>query len=87
MQKKNIDPEIDLKDEDEEPALPELGDDTDVPGAAAVAEAGHSVIIERSQADTSGTILRQDAEQVFRIVLRGTAPGQEPRDRVSFQFA
>jgi excinuclease ABC subunit C len=48
MQKKNIDPEIDLKDEDEEPALPELGDDTDQPAGAAAAEAGagHNVIME-----------------------------------------
>ena len=50
MQKKNIDPEIDLKDEDEEPALPEPGDDTDGPAAAAVAGAGagagHNVIME-----------------------------------------
>jgi excinuclease ABC subunit C len=48
MQKQNIEPEIDLKDEDEEPALPELGDDTDVPAtaAAAGAGAGHNVIME-----------------------------------------
>ena len=45
MQKKNIDPEIELKDEDEEPALPELGEETDVPAATAAA-AGHDVIME-----------------------------------------
>jgi excinuclease ABC subunit C len=49
MQKKNIDPEIDPKDEDEEPALPELGDQTDVHAAAAGAAGaavGHNVIME-----------------------------------------
>jgi excinuclease ABC subunit C len=32
MQKKNIDPEIELKDDDEEPSLPDLPDLPDVPG-------------------------------------------------------
>jgi excinuclease ABC subunit C len=45
MQKRNIDPEIDLKDEDEEPALPEPGEETDGLATAAAAAGGHDVIM------------------------------------------
>ncbi len=49
-------------------------------------QAVHFAVSERTQADTSGTVLLQEAEQVFRVVLRGTAPGQDPPDRVRVQF-
>jgi excinuclease ABC subunit C len=50
MQKKNLDPEIDLKDDEEEPQLPDLPDDggisLDAPPEEARVGAGRSVILE-----------------------------------------
>ena len=45
MQKKNIDPEIELKDDEEEPSLPDLPDDGGVEIDSAVADGKHSVIL------------------------------------------
>ena len=49
-------------------------------------QAGHSIITERAEADASGTIALQQAEQALRLVPLCTAPGQDPTDRVPSQL-
>src|SRR5216683_2827420 len=46
MQKTNIDPEIDPKDDEEEPALPELSEGTDLVLAPTAEAGGHDAILE-----------------------------------------
>ncbi len=81
-------------------AADQLGDQRGVPGgttgqgqqglvrwrAERVRDQGrHRVITKRGQHDTSSSVLLQQAEQVFRVVLRCAGPGQDPRDRVPLQ--
>ena len=45
----------------------------------------YRILIQRGQGDPGGTILLQEAKEVFGVMLRCAGPGQKPGDRVAFQ--
>ena len=81
-------------------AADQLGEQRRVPGGATgqvgqgligrcaerVNEHGrHRIAIQRGQGDPGGTILLQEAKQVFQVMVRCAGPGKKPGDRLAFQ--